>query len=66
MNMKQTATQICKILQDDGHQAVFAGGCVRDMLLDIDPVDFDIASDCSPDRVEQLFSKTIAVGKAFG
>ena len=30
--MRKTAIQIVKILQDAGHQAVFAGGCVRDQL----------------------------------
>jgi len=64
--MKETATQICKILQDNGFKAVFAGGAVRDMLLGIEPHDIDIATDCSPDQVEALFDRTVPVGKSFG
>ncbi len=66
MTMKETATQICKILQDNGFKAVFAGGAVRDMLLGIEPHDIDIATDCSPDQVEALFDRTVPVGKSFG
>jgi len=66
MTEKQVATRICQELQDAGHQAVFAGGCVRDMLLDIEPHDIDIATSASPDEVEELFDRTTAVGKQFG
>jgi len=44
----------------------FAGGSVRDMLLGLDPKDYDVATDAPPDRVRQLFSNTQAVGAAFG
>lgn len=64
--MRKTAIQIVKILQDAGHQAVFAGGCVRDQLLGIEPKDIDIATSATPDQVEALFDKTVPVGKAFG
>jgi len=64
--MKQTATQVVKTLQDAGFQAVFAGGCVRDMLLNRVPNDYDVATDATPDQVEKLFDKTVAVGKSFG
>jgi len=64
--MKKTAIQIVKKLQEEGFQAVFAGGCVRDELLEIVPSDYDIATNATPDQVESLFSKTIPVGKSFG
>jgi len=66
MNEKAAAVSICKELQDAGFQAVFAGGCVRDMLLDIEAHDIDIATSATPDEVEDLFDRTIAVGKQFG
>jgi poly(A) polymerase len=66
MSEKTAAIAICKKLQDAGHQAVFAGGCVRDMLLGIEAHDIDIATSASPDEVEELFDRTIAVGKQFG
>jgi poly(A) polymerase len=64
--MRDKAYSIVKKLQDAGHQAVFAGGCVRDLIMRIEPNDYDIATSALPDQVEALFEKTIAVGKAFG
>ena len=66
MTLKNKATKIVKILQKNGYEAVFAGGCVRDMLLDITPNDYDIATSATPEVVESLFKNTKAVGKAFG
>lgn len=58
--------KVLQHLQDSGHTAYFAGGAVRDLLLNREPQDFDIATDATPERVEALFSKTIPVGKEFG
>ncbi len=60
------AEKICKTLQKQGYQALLAGGCVRDFLLQRQPNDFDVATQATPDVVEKLFPKTVAVGKAFG
>jgi poly(A) polymerase len=46
--------------------AYFAGGCVRDLVLGMEPADWDIATDAPPGRVRELFSRTQAVGAAFG
>ncbi len=62
----KTAKKVVKVLQKNGHDAVFAGGSVRDMLLDKTPHDFDVATSATPDVVESLFKNTKAVGKAFG
>ena len=53
-------------LQHAGFAAFWVGGCVRDFLLGREPQDFDIATDAKPEQVEQLFRKTIPVGKKFG
>ncbi len=60
------AEKICQTLQSGGHQALLAGGCVRDFLLHRTPQDFDVATSATPDQVEALFPKTVAVGKNFG
>ena len=49
-----------------GYKAFLAGGCVRDALLGIPANDLDIATDATPDQIEQIFTKTVAVGKSFG
>ncbi len=63
---RDDASAIVRRLRDAGHVAYFAGGCVRDALLGLEPKDYDIATDAPPDRVRQVFSNTQAVGAAFG
>lgn len=64
--MKVTSLEIIKILKDAGHEAYWAGGCVRDMLLGIEPKDFDIVTSAKPDEIEDLLEHTIPIGKKFG
>jgi tRNA nucleotidyltransferase/poly(A) polymerase len=63
---REDALTVLKRLRDNGHVAYFAGGCVRDMLLGIEPKDYDVATDAPPEKVRRLFSNTQAVGAAFG
>lgn len=60
------ALRVVRTLRDQGHEALLAGGCVRDILLGRDPKDFDVATSASPDEVEALFPQTVPVGKQFG
>ncbi|GGG88235.1 CCA tRNA nucleotidyltransferase [Edaphobacter dinghuensis] len=60
------ARNIVLTLRAAGHQAFFAGGCVRDLLLGLDPKDFDVATSATPDAVQKMFPKTLAVGAHFG
>jgi poly(A) polymerase len=63
---EQKALEIIRRLVDAGFRAVFAGGCVRDRILGIEPKDFDIATDARPEVVQKLFDRTVAVGAKFG
>src|SRR5688572_16140535 len=63
---RDDALAVVRRLRDAGHVAYFAGGCVRDQLLGLEPKDYDVATDAPPDRVRQLFSNTQAIGAAFG
>jgi len=60
------AVTVVKKLHNQGHKAYFAGGAVRDLLLGNTISDIDIVTCASPQKIEQLFPKTIAVGKKFG
>jgi len=60
------AERVCRILREAGNQAYFVGGCVRDILLGREPGDYDVATDATPDRVQQLFPHSLAVGAQFG
>ena len=66
MDARQLAERICGVLHHAGHQAYLVGGCVRDILLGRPAQDYDVATDATPDRVQQLFPGSIAVGAAFG
>ncbi len=66
MTLRDHATAVVKTLQDAGFQAVFAGGCVRDAILGLEPSDYDVATSAEPADIERLFPKTIPVGKRFG
>jgi len=66
MDPKSAATDIARRLQQAGHTAYFAGGCVRDELLGLDPHDYDIATSAKPAEVQALFPHTQAVGAHFG
>jgi len=63
---KQNAAEIVRALRQHGHQAYFAGGCVRDLLLSREPADYDVATDATPREVMQIFPQTFAVGEQFG
>src|SRR5215203_4483842 len=63
---REDALTVVKRLREAGHVAYFAGGCVRDQLLGLEPKDYDVATNAPPDRVRELFSNTQAVGAAFG
>jgi len=60
------AESIVDRLRAGGHEAYFAGGCVRDLLLGHEPADFDVATDARPDTVLKIFPRTFAVGAHFG
>lgn len=63
---REDALAVLRRLRQQGHVAYFAGGCVRDLLLGLEPKDWDVATDAPPKRVRELFSNTQAVGAAFG
>jgi poly(A) polymerase len=54
------------MLRDRGHIAYLAGGCVRDILLGVEPKDFDVATEATPEQIKDYFRKTASVGAAFG
>ncbi len=60
------ACSVLKKLQDAGYTTYFAGGWVRDYLMDHPSDDIDIATTAPVDVIQSLFSKTIPVGISFG
>jgi|ERR1700722_10393934 len=64
--MKEFATSIVRTLREKGFRAYLAGGCVRDLLLDRIPKDYDVATSATPQQVMSIFPDTYAVGAQFG
>jgi poly(A) polymerase len=60
------ALTILRTLRAFNHEALLAGGCVRDRLLGVEPKDFDIATSARPEQVAEAFEHTEGVGAAFG
>lgn len=65
-SLENSARQVVQRLHDAGFTALYAGGCVRDMLRGEEPHDYDVATDARPEQVEALFPRTVAVGAQFG
>ena len=66
ITIREGALRLPKRLAKAGYQEFWVGGCVRDAQLGQAPKDFDIATEAKPDEIEQVFCKTIPVGKQFG
>ena len=59
------ALKVVRRLQRFGYQAYLVGGCVRDMLLDCEPKDFDVATSATPDQVKKTFRNCRLIGRRF-
>jgi len=62
----QEATRIAHTLREHGYSAYLVGGCVRDLLLNREPADYDVATSATPHEVIRIFPQTFAVGAQFG
>ena len=60
------AEHILSVLRKNGYEACLVGGCVRDMLMDITPHDYDITTSAPPEITLSLFEKTVPTGIKHG
>lgn len=56
---------IIKDLQKNNFQAYLVGGCVRDLMCGLEPKDFDIATDATPEQVRKIFKASRIIGRRF-
>lgn len=61
----QSALSVLRALKQAGYQAYLVGGSVRDLLLGLEPKDFDVATDALPEAAKALFEKSILIGRRF-
>ena len=66
--MRQFAVEVVGRLRAKGHEALWAGGCVRDQLLGLAPKDYDVATSARPEDIRDVFGykRTLPIGAAFG
>src|SRR6185436_9934866 len=60
------AIEVITELRRHGYEAYFVGGCVRDMVMQIEPADYDIATSARPEQIVQIFPRTESIGAQFG
>ena len=61
-----SAIEIIQKLRDRRYEAYLVGGCVRDMVMGLEPADYDIATSARPEEIMKLFPRTEAIGAKFG
>lgn len=59
------AAKVVRRLERHGFQAYLVGGCIRDLLLNGRPKDFDIATSARPEDVRALFRNCRVIGRRF-
>ena len=63
--ISQAASKTCEGLQNAGFEAFIVGGAVRDLLLNVKPKDFDIATNATPEEVYKVFRRSRIIGRRF-
>ena len=61
----RNAVSVVDRLQKAGYQAYLVGGCVRDLLIGVQPKDFDVATSATPEQVRVEFRNARVIGRRF-
>ena len=59
LKIPKEVSHIINTLENKGFKAYLVGGCVRDLLMDREPKDWDITTGAKPDQIIELFKKTV-------
>ena len=68
INRKRVSSNALKVvreLQRAGYDGYLVGGCVRDLLMGVEPKDFDVATNARPEQVKVLFNRARIIGRRF-
>jgi poly(A) polymerase len=63
--LSPAASKVCAVLREAGFSSYVVGGAVRDLLLGIEPKDFDVATEARPEQVKPLFRRALIIGRRF-
>lgn len=59
------AIKVCEVLQQHGFEAYIVGGAIRDLIVGLEPKDFDVATNATPEQIRPLFRRARIIGKRF-
>ncbi|WP_185745606.1 MULTISPECIES: polynucleotide adenylyltransferase PcnB [unclassified Pseudoalteromonas] len=68
ISRKQFSPNAIKVLyrlKDGGYDAYLVGGCIRDIMLGIEPKDFDVVTNATPEQIKKLFRNCRLIGRRF-
>src|SRR2546425_9024253 len=51
--------RVVALLAASGHEAYVVGGCVRDALRGVDPHDWDVTTNATPEEIQKVFHKSL-------
>ena len=63
--LDKDALKVVKTITKAGFEAYLVGGCVRDLLLGLEPKDFDVATNAKPEQIHKLFKRSRIIGRRF-
>ncbi len=64
-NVSRHAVKVCEVLQQHGYAAYVVGGAVRDLILGLEPKDFDVATNATTEEIRALFRRARIIGRRF-
>ncbi|HUH87597.1 MAG TPA: polynucleotide adenylyltransferase PcnB, partial [Pusillimonas sp.] len=64
-NVSRHAVKVCEVLQQKGYDAYIVGGAVRDLIIGLEPKDFDVATNATPEQIRPLFRRARIIGRRF-
>src|SRR5690606_17116524 len=64
-NVSRHAIKVCEVLRAEGYDAFIVGGAVRDLIVGLEPKDFDVATNATPNQIRPLFRRARIIGKRF-
>ena len=63
--LSENSLKVLHRLKNAGYKAYLVGGCVRDLLIGIQPKDFDVVTDARPEQIRELFRNCRLIGRRF-
>lgn len=64
-NVSRHAIKVCEVLRQHGYEAYIVGGAVRDLIVGLQPKDFDVATNATPEQIKPLFRRARIIGRRF-